>query len=65
MNKFTDHINQLPPPVKVGADITTWGTVFTGWLGVFQPWLTALATILAITWTSIQIYSWYKKKKNG
>ncbi len=49
--------------LKVTADVGVWVVAASGWLGVLQPWLTALATLLAITWTSIQLIGWYRKKK--
>lgn len=55
--------HNLPQTIKVGADIGVYSIVVVGWLGLIQPWLTALATITAIAWTIIQIYEHYKKKK--
>lgn len=55
-------MSNLPQSVKVGSDVGVWGVAAIGWLGILQPWLTALATLLAVTWTSIQLYEWYKKK---
>lgn len=58
--------SNLPATIKVSADVSVYGVVLVGWLGLLQPWLTALATITAIIWTSIQIYDYYKRKKaNG
>lgn len=56
-------MDKIPEQVKVFADFIVWGVAWVGWLGVLQPWLTAVATILAIVWTSIQILSWLKKRK--
>ena len=57
---MTSHLTQT---VKIGADIGVYSIVAVGWLGLLQPWLTALATIIAIVWTSIQIYEHYQNKR--
>ena len=66
---MVDYIQQAPQGLKVTSDVGVWGTVAVGWLGLLQPWLTALATVLAIAWTSIQIYSYiqttYKRRVNN
>jgi len=49
---------------KVAADVAVIGVAAVGWLGLIQPWLTAIATVLAISWTSYQWYAVLKKKKN-
>ena len=59
MNEQISHV------VKVSADIGVYGVVLIGWLGLIQPWLTAIATVTAIVWTTIQIYEYYKNKKNS
>ena len=56
-------IDQLPQQVRIGADVGVYGTVAVGWLGLIQPWLTAIATLFAIAWTLMQMYHWLKKKK--
>ena len=63
MQRLVTYTEQVPQNIKIASDIGVWGMVAVGWLGVIQPWLTALATLLAITWTSMQIYSWAKRKK--
>ena len=63
MTKTMEQLQHLPQSVKVSSDIGVWFVAISGWLGVFQPWLTALATLLAIAWTSMQIYSWSKRKR--
>jgi hypothetical protein len=45
--------------------VILWGTVAIGYLNVIQPWLTAIATLLAIWWSARQLYASYKKDKNG
>ena len=45
------------------ADVGVWAIVTVGWLGWIQPWLTAIATILAIAWSATQLYAWWKYKK--
>lgn len=42
-----------------------WGIVTVGWLSLVQPALTAIATILAIAWTSRQLYLSFKKKNES
>lgn len=59
MIQFIDH---LPKSVKISSDIAVWGISVTGWLSLIQPWLTAIATILAMTWTGIQLYNYFNKK---
>ena len=62
MDRIVNIVEHTPTGVKTISDIGVWGVAAIGWLGILQPWLTALATILAIGWTCIQIYSWHKKK---
>ena len=58
---MTLHLTQT---VRIGADVGVYSIVAVGWLGLLQPWLTALATIIAIIWTGIKIYEYYKNKKS-
>jgi ABC-type Mn2+/Zn2+ transport system permease subunit len=41
-----------------------WGVVVGGWLNLVQPWLTAIATVLAIAWTLRQLWLSWKKKSS-
>lgn len=63
MNKFLTMVHEVPPKIKGVSDAGVWGIVLTGWFGLIQPWLTALATVLAITWTCVQLYDWFTRKK--
>ena len=63
MTRLIEYMQQAPPGAKVVSDIGVWGVVVTGWLGLIQPWLTALATVLALTWTGVQLYDRLKRKK--
>lgn len=65
MQKLIAYPEQLPQSIKTISDVGVWGIVMSGWLSLIQPWLTAVATLLAIGWTGIQIYSWFRKRKNG
>lgn len=60
-------LEHVPQQVKATADVGVWSIAFIGWFGLIQPALTALATILAIVWTAVQLYNFYstKRKKNG
>jgi hypothetical protein len=66
MNAFVSAVNNTPTSVKITSDLSVLGVVAVGWLGWLQPWLTAIATVLAIVWTGIQIYSYiqltYKRR---
>ena len=48
---------------RISADVSLYSVVAIGWLGLIQPWLTAIATILAILWTAIQVRDFYQKNK--
>lgn len=61
--KLVDYVTNIPPHLKVVEIAGVWGAVLTGWVQDIQPWLTAAATLLAIFWTSLQIYGFLKKKK--
>ena len=63
MSTLINNIQHIPHSVKVTSDIGVWLVVITGWVGLLQPWLTALATLLAIIWTGLQIYGWIRRKK--
>lgn len=66
MNLLNYILETVPESIrKITDHVLLWGSVITGLLGIIQPWLTAIATILAISWTSIQIYFFFKKKRNG
>lgn len=60
--RMIELIEHVPRPLKYVADGATWGAVLIGWLGIIQPVLTVIATVLAIWWTGVQLYGWYKKK---
>lgn len=55
-------LEHMPKAVKYTADASVGGIVVIGWLSLIQPWLTAIATLLAICWTGVQLYGWFKKK---
>lgn len=54
----------LPPSVKITADMGVIGVVAIGWMGLIQPWLTAVATILAIVYTGFNLYYLLKKNRD-
>ena len=45
--------------LKLCADGASWCAV----IGTIAGWLPPIAAALAIIWTSIQIYTWFKNKK--
>lgn len=49
-------ISHVSQSIRTSADIGVYGAVAIGWLGILQPWITALATLLAILWTAVQLY---------
>lgn len=55
----------MPQGVRTGADVGVAATVIVGWLGVLQPWLTALATILAAVWTGLQLYDRHQRNTHA
>lgn len=63
MERLVAYTEQAPQSVKIVSDIGVWGVVAAGWLELIQPWLTGAATILAIAWTGMQMYAWFKRKK--
>lgn len=45
---------------RIILDIGSWGVVITSLLGILPP----LAALASLAWTGIQIYEWYKNRKD-
>lgn len=54
----------IPQPVQTGANWGSVGAALMSFFGAIQGPLAVVASLLSICWLSLQIWSWFKNRKD-
>lgn len=53
----------IPQTIQTAANWGSVGAAMASFFGAIQGPLAAIASLLSICWLSLQIYSWWKRRK--
>lgn len=63
LGKLADAVEHIPQTVQSGGNWTAVGAALASFFGAIQGPLAVVASVLSIVWLSLQIYTWFDKRR--